>query len=71
MKYHTDIVNFKGRLLERGASLKILLFGGVLLENGHSLNHLLWCKMVTVYNIHLSKFWIPIQQYVATDFQVW
>ena len=28
MNYHTDIVNFRGRLLERVLILKILLFGG-------------------------------------------
>ena len=41
MKYHTDIVNFRGRLLERGAYFENLTFGGALLENGQSLDHLL------------------------------
>ena len=46
MNYHTDIGNFKGRLLgrsvyERGVlTLKILLLEGHLLENGHTLDHL-------------------------------
>ena len=33
MNYHTDIVNFRGRLLEMGACLKTLLFGGALIRS--------------------------------------
>ena len=33
MNYHTDTVNFRGSLLERGAYLKILLFGGALIRS--------------------------------------
>ena len=33
MNYHTDIVNFRGRLLKRGAYLKILLSGGALIRS--------------------------------------
>ena len=33
MNYHTDTVDFRGRLLERGAYLKILLFGGALIRS--------------------------------------
>ena len=33
MNYHTDIVNFRERLLERGTYLKILLFGGAFIRS--------------------------------------
>ena len=33
MNYHTGIVNFRGRFLERGAYLKILFFGGALIRS--------------------------------------
>ena len=33
MNYHIDIVNLGGRLLERDAYLKILLFGGALIRS--------------------------------------
>ena len=43
MNYHTDIVNFKGCLLERGAYFEfenLTFLEGRLLENRYSLDHL-------------------------------